>query len=278
MNAGGADLIGNSDTGELHGGVKMKGYIRTAGLVAATRDFFGFSGVIGKYLLKLLRIVIMMILWKDLFARGADTGGMTVQQVLSYTLMGAVLEPMLDVRTPVSDWLHSGSILSNYLRPMGVFTQLTLHTIGSWVQPLIVFSLPAMVIGTLLGIPVLPVNGWAFVSLLLAISQGFAVDYLFACVLIRMKNLSWTVHSLRNALTLLLTGAVIPFSLLPWGLGEVLQYTPLGTLAGSVLAVYTGMGDLTTILIMQVVWNVVLWPLSLYCFGRSRERIVSYGG
>lgn len=258
--------------------MNIRKYWTTVSLVARTRDYFGFVGVIGKYLLKLIRVVIMMILWKDLFMRGADTGGMTVEQVLSYTLMGAILEPMLDVRTPVSDWLHSGSILSNYIRPMGVFTQLTLDTIGSWAQPLIVFSLPALAAGMLLGIPVRPVTPWAFVSLLLAVSEGFAVDYLFACVLIRMKNLSWTVYSLRNALTVLLTGSVIPFSLLPWGLGNILQYTPLGTLAGSVLAIYTGMGDVKMILIVQLIWNIILWPLALYCFERSRERIMSYGG
>ena len=258
--------------------MKMRKYLSTISLTARARDYFGFAGVIGKYLLKLLRVVIMMILWKDLFTRGADTGGMTVEQVLSYTLMGAILEPLLDVRTPVSDWLHSGSILSNYIRPMGVFTQLTLDTIGSWAQPLIVFSLPALIVGIILGIPVRPATMWAFASLLLAVSEGFAVDYLFACVLIRMKNLSWTVHSLRNALTMLLTGSVIPFSLLPWGLGSILQYMPLGTLAGSVLSIYTGIADVRMILIVQVFWNITLWPLALYCFGRSRERIMSYGG
>ena len=262
----------------MHSILRMQKYWITVWLVAKTRDHFGFIGVIGNYMLRLLRIVIMMILWRELFLHGADTGGMTLDQVLSYTLMSAVLEPLLDVRTPVSDWLHSGSILSNYIRPMGVFTQLTLHTIGGWIQPLVVFSLPALAAGMLLGISVKPATAWVFASLLMAISEGFAVDYLFACVLIRMKNLSWTVHSLRNALTLLLTGSVIPFSMLPWGLGRILQYTPLGTLAGSVLAIYVGAGNVEAILMAQVAWNLILWPLAFYCFGRSRERIMSYGG
>ena len=92
--------------------------------------------------------------------------------------------------------------------------------------------------------------------MLLAVSEGFAVDYLFACVLIRMKNLSWTVYSLRNALTLLLTGSVIPFSLLPWGLGNILQYMPLGTLAGSVLAIYTGMGDVKMFAMLGLLYGM----------------------
>ena len=104
------------------------------------------------------------------------------------------------------------------------------------------------------------------------------MDYLFACLLIRMRNLSWTVHSIRAALTALLTGAVIPFALLPWGLGDVLTYTPLGTLAGGALAVYTGIGDTAMIIAMQIVWNIVLWPLACVCFRRSQERMVSYGG
>ncbi|MGN0742081.1 MAG: hypothetical protein ACI4L8_05490 [Candidatus Fimadaptatus sp.] len=258
--------------------MRIKGYAATALMAARTHDYFGLANLLGNYLIKLIRLAAMIYIWRSLFAQGADTGGMTLEQVLTYTYMGAVLEPLLDVRTPASSWLHEGGIVSNFMRPQGLFTQLTLHTVGSWAQPMLLFALPALMIAPLIGINVLPATPLALVSLALTVSEGFAVDYLFACLLIRMKNMSWTIHSLRGALSALLTGAVIPFALLPWDLGRYLEYTPFGTLAGAALAVYAGAGDTAMIITMQIVWNIVLWPAACLCFNRSRERIISYGG
>ena len=250
----------------------------TISMTARTHDYFGLANLLGNYLLRIIRLVAMIFIWRDLFSRGVDTGGMTLGQALAYTYVGALLEPLLDVRTPASSWLHEGGIVSTFMRPMGVFSQLTLSTVGSWIQPLIFFALPAALIAPLAGVNIAPVTPLAYVSLLLTVSLGFAVDYMFACVIIRLKNLSWAVHMLRGALTALLTGAVIPFALLPWDLGRYLELTPLGALAGAALAVWAGAGDAHVLVAAQVIWNIVLWPLTLWYFNRSRERMVSYGG
>lgn len=258
--------------------MRIKKYAVTVAMAARTHDYFGLANMLGNYLLQLVQLAAMIFIWKDLFSRGVDTGGMTLAQVLTYTYMSSVLNLLLDVRTPASSWLHEGGIVSNFMRPQGLFTQLTLHTVGTWVQPLLLFALPALIAAPLLGINIAPASPLFALSLALTVSEGFALDYLFACLLIRMKNISWTIHSIRGALTALLTGAVIPFSLLPWNLGKYLEYTPFGTLAGGALSVYTGVGDPHTMIIMQVVWNIVLWPAACVCFKHSRERMISYGG
>jgi ABC-2 type transport system permease protein len=104
------------------------------------------------------------------------------------------------------------------------------------------------------------------------------VDFLFACLLIRMRNLEWPVHVLREALNALLTGALIPFAALPWGLGRWLELSPLGTLAGAPLALMAGIGEPVRLIAAQLFWNLTLWPLALWAFRASRERMVSYGG
>ena len=169
-------------------------------------------------------------------------------------------------------------MLGLFQRPRSVFGQLAAHTAGGWTIPLLCYGLPLLLTASLLGFPPMPVSPWFWPSLLLCISQGFAVDYLFACLLIRMNNLEWTVHSIRNALTALLTGGLIPFAALPWGLGSILELSPLGTLAGAPLALLTGLGDPVRLVGAQLFWNATLWPLALWAFRASRERMVSYGG
>ena len=94
--------------------------------------------------------------------------------------------------------------------------------------------------------------------------------------LLDRRQLTWTVTF--TALCALLTGAVIPFAALPWGIGRFLALTPLGTLAGAAPAIYVGLESPGPILLAQACWTVLLWPLAIWRFRRAREKMISYGG
>jgi ABC-2 type transport system permease protein len=93
-----------------------------------------------------------------------------------------------------------------------------------------------------------------------------------------MQSASWLAYSIRAAITALLSGAVIPFDLLPWNLGNILRLLPFGSVAGAPLAVFTGMNDPFSVLPLQIFWNLLLWPLAILAFRKSQEWMVSYGG
>ncbi|MDD3242510.1 MAG: ABC-2 family transporter protein [Eubacteriales bacterium] len=255
----------------------MKKYIATMRMSLKESGYFGAMNVVGTYLMKWLRLLALLMIWKVLFAVGADTQGMTLEQMLTYTLLSAALSPLLDVRTPASSWLHEGTMLSLYQRPMSVFGQLAASTAGSWGMHLLLFTLPCLLLAPLLGAR-LAVNPWGVLSLALAVSQGFCVDFLFAGLIIRANNMSWMVESLRRALTALFTGALIPFAVLPFGIGKVLEWMPLGSLAGAPLAIATGLSTPQALLPVQLLWNALLWPVAVWWFRRCQERMVSYGG
>lgn len=250
----------------------------TARMCLKEKSYFGLANIIAQYLMRAAGLGALLMIWRSLFLQGADMQGLTLNQVYVYTILSTVLAPMLDVRTPVSGWLHDGSVLKLYLRPRSLFSQLAAHTVGGWVLPLAVLSVPVTVIALLCGVDLRPASPWFFPSLVLTVSLGFAVDYLFACLLIRLHNLEWVVHDMRQSLTALFTGSVIPFAALPWGLGRFLALTPLGSLAGGPLSIYAGLADPMTVLAAQLFWNAMLWPLALRRFASMRERMVSYGG
>lgn len=256
----------------------MKAFFATARMCVRNKNEFGLLFTLGEYLLRLITLAAQWMIWRAILPDGAQIDGMTRQGMLVYVTVSSALAPLLDVRTPASSWLHDGTMLGLFQRPRSVYAQLAAHTAGGWLLPLAFYGLPLLLTASLLGFPPVPANPWFYPSLLLCIAQGFAVDYLFACLLIRMNNLEWTVHSIRNALTALLTGGLIPFAALPWGLGAWLELSPLGTLAGAPLALMTGLGDPARLIGAQLFWNLTLWPLALWAFRASRERMVSYGG
>jgi len=256
----------------------IRASLATMKLCLKEQSYFGFVYLLGQYVLQVCALGALLMIWRSLFMQGASMDGMTLNQFCVYTILSTALAPMLNVRTPASSWLHDGTMLGLYQRPAGVFMQLAAHTIGGWAMRLLCLSLPVIVIALLCGVDLRPNSLWFFLSLPLTVLQGFAVDYLFACLLIRLRNLEWCVHCLREALTSLLTGSLIPFAALPWDIGRFLQLSPFGTLAGAPLAIYTGLGDPASLLPAQILWNIVLWPLAITCFAASRERMVSYGG
>ena len=90
--------------------------------------------------------------------------------------------------------------------------------------------------------------------------------------------MEWTNNVIRGSLNALLTGAVIPFAALPWGIGEFLSLTPFGTMAGAPLSLFVSLDGAARLIPAQLIWTAALWPLAVWAFHRSRERMVSYGG
>ncbi len=256
----------------------LRPYAATVRMSASKHAYFGVAYLIGEYALRAVTLAAMLLLWRSLIGVGADAGGLTLAQAMSYTLMASVLGDMLNVRTSASSWIFDGQISGQLSRPMGIYLQNIAQTVGEWLVPLAVYSVPIALVGAALGVSVVPVSGWFFASLALAVSAGFAVDFLFACLVIRLHQATWVVTVIRNALVGVLSGSLIPFAAFPAGLGNVLELTPLGALAGAPLAIFAGVGNAWRLLTAQVVWNIVLWPLAVYCFNKSRERMVSHGG
>jgi len=218
-----------------------------------------------------------MFLWRVLASGGVEVG-MSLEQMLTYTYINSLLGGMLVVQTFMSSWNYEGQVLNLYLRPQPIFGQIIAQTIGEWIPMLLLFSLPMLFIAPLIGITVIPATLWFIPSLLLCISLGFAIDFIFSCVTIRLKGLSWLSHSIKMAIMTLFSGTVIPFMVLPFGLTRIFEYQPFGSLGGAPLSLFAGTSEPMRIIPIQVFWNVTLWVVAVVWFRKSKERQVSYGG
>ncbi len=259
----------------------MKKYLMTSQL-SATRGFDGgLFYVLSGYLLKLATMIILLLLWRSIANQGADLGALSLPQLLAYTLLASILGEQLNVVTPATTAFWEGSIISRYTRPMPVLRQMMAETIGGWLPGLMLYSLPMLLLSPALGVYLggLLVHGpFVLVSLLLSISLGFAMDFLFASLVIYIKNASYTAYYIRQAMITLFSGALIPFALMPWGIGRVLALLPFGSVASAPLLIAIGSDGIWRLLALQLFWNAVLWPIALWAFKSSEERMVSYGG
>jgi ABC-2 type transport system permease protein len=256
-------------------------YLKTAAMSAAS--YVGDHPLfLADYLLRLMRVLVLLALWRTLLAGRGAVSSLTLDAVLTYTLASEAFAQLLAPRTPLNDALWNGTICNRLLRPLGLFGDLTAESAGRWVFNLLVFSLPLFLLAPLLGVrpwPASPLAGALFLlSLGLAVAVGLAIEFIFGVLMVALELPRWAVEDMRSAATALLTGAVIPLALLPWGIGVVFDWLPFAAMASAPLQIYVGAGNAASLLAMQAGWALVLWPLAMILWRWNREKLVGYGG
>jgi len=255
----------------------MRKYIKTAHLSFLERTNGGYFYILPSIFIKICTLIALVYLWRVVMTSGVDVG-MSLEQMLTYAYVSAILADMLVVQTAASGWLSEGVLLKLYGRPLPVFGQLAAQTVGGWMPELMMFSLPMVLIAPLFAINLIPKSPFFVLSLLLCISLGFAVELLFACLSIKLRNMNWLLGRMRMAIIAVFSGTIIPIRLLPFGLAEVMRYQPFASLGGAPLTIFVGAANVPETLMLQVVWNIVLWPAALLVWKKSQEGMVSYGG
>lgn len=256
-------------------------YWKTAAMAATS--YVGDSPLfLLDYVLRLLRVIVLLSIWRAILAGKGPVAGMTLESVLTYTLMAEVFASQLSPRTTLDMDLWHGTIAGRLLQPLNIFGQFSAELFGRWLFELAVFSLPLLLLAPLLGANPLPAGAGAaglfVVSLALAIAVGLAIEFVFGGLLVALQLPHWAVSQVRSAVTALLSGAIVPLALLPRGVGEVFAWLPFAAMASAPLKIYTGTGAPAGLLALQAAWAAVLWPLAGWLWRVGRERMVAYGG
>jgi len=232
--------------------------------------------------ISILRTVVLFSIWRMIGARHGMVGDMTLSEVLTYTLISYVFAGFLSFRTNFAGELWNSAIVTRFLRPMPVFPQYVAEALATWGVGFLLFRLPLLLLAPLLGVNPLPPHlvavPWFLLSLLLAVAVGAALDLFFGSLVVALGQGDYAVNSLRMALTVLFSGAVIPLAVMPWGLDRVFGWLPFAAMASAPLRIYTETGPPLPLLAMQLGWCIVLWPLALWVWRSQRERLVTYGG
>jgi len=257
-------------------------YWKTVSIVASQPLQDRRLGLIAGLVLRLSRVVILLSIWRSLFEGRETVSGMTLEAVMTYTLIAEVFSSQMSIRTALSDTLWEGIIVNRLTRPIGLYGQFVAEMVGDWVPGLLLHALPLLLLSPVLGadaMPASPTSALAFlVSLVLGIAVGSAIDVLFTAIMMFLEQSIHSLTMIRDAVSVLLSGAVLPLALFPWGIGQTLTWLPFASLASAPLRIYTNTGDPVFLMSLQMAWAVVLWPLAHGFWTYNRERLVSHGG
>ena len=256
-------------------------YWKTAAMAAA--GFIGDSPLfLLDYLIRFLRVAVLLSIWRMILTDRGVVSGMTLASVLTYTLIAEAFAEQLSCRTELDITIWNGSIATRLLHPVNTFGEYAAETFGRWVFRFCTFSLPLLILSPLLGVNPLPPSvletALFLLSLALAVSVGLALDFIFAALMVSLELNVWATQQVRSAVTILLSGALLPLALLPWGLGRIFEWLPFASMASAPLRIYTGTGEALGLMALQALWCAILWPVAHLLWRTSRERMTSYGG
>ena len=268
----------------------IRTFWHTAGMAATSAAADGGAFLLLDYVLRLLRVALLLSVWRMILAgqttpAGGDVGaatGLALDTILTYTLVAAVFADPLAARTRLEEALWNGSIATRFLQPVSIAGHFAAEMVGGWLPGFVFFSAPLFLAAPLLGVsplPAGPLAGLLFpLSLVLGVAVGMAVDFLLCALMVTFGWSVWEVERWRSALATVLSGALIPLSVLPWNLGQVLSWLPFAAMAWAPLSVYTGSPDTPRLLAMQAFWAAALWLVGQRLWQANRQKVVIYGG
>lgn len=258
----------------------MRRYLATASM-AATLGLGENALVLFGYVARILRVLLLLAVWRSVFDGRGPVGGLELADVLSYTVVGAAFWEQLDARTRLSWSIWEGTVMVRLLRPVPVFGDYLAEAVGGWAFTTLTFTLPVLLFAPLVGVRSLPASPAAAslfaLSFLLAIAVATAIDFLWGLSSVWLDQSLWSLDMARGGLTWLLSGALIPLPLLPWGLGDVLGLSPFASTASAPLLVYVGRGS-AGLVGLQALWVLVLWAAVARFWRASAVRMISHGG
>jgi ABC-2 type transport system permease protein len=258
-----------------------RAYWKTAALAATS--IVGDSRIfLFDYVLRAMRVLLLLQLWRTILGPDGQVSGYTTAAVLTYTLIAEVFAEQLNGRTPLNEAFWEGTVATRLLQPIGFVALFTAEMVGKWLFHLAAFSLPLLLVSPMLGVDPRPASMAAglffFGSLALGASVGVALDFIFTGIAIAIEAPIWVIEYARGAIVAVMSGVLIPLALLPWGLGAVFAYLPFAATASTPLRIFVGTGEPLPLMASQVGWSIALWLLAGAIWRANRERVVGYGG
>ncbi len=227
-------------------------------------------------------MLLLLSLWRILLKHSAVIPGISLSSLLTYTLISEVFAQQISCRTNLETAFWDGTITTRFLRPMSIFTQFTSEMIGVWMVGFLMFSIPLFIVSPFLGVNPYPADiscGVAFsVSIILEVVVGLAMEYIFAASAVWLGCHPYIINRVRSAVGALLSGAVIPLALFPWGLGRILSWLPFASTGSIPLRIYTGDHHFLSLITGQLIWSVVLWLFVNRFWASQREKMLLVGG
>ncbi|WP_327010187.1 ABC-2 family transporter protein [Dactylosporangium sp. NBC_01737] len=242
----------------------------------------------GNFLLSLggaaFQLIALLAVWKVLLAGGQVSGfdwphmrAYLVVAFASATLVGTFVDFRMSHR------IRSGLVALDLVKPVDYQRARFAETVGGvWIEVVAVVAVVAVTVaaGGALDTPPGPMLALFAASMILLVPLKFAVSYVSTLACFWTENFVGVLWA-RQALTNLLSGAVVPLVYFPGWLATSAQWSPFAGLTSTPALIFIGQASGTHALLLvttQLGWVLAMWFGARTLFRRGLRRLTVNGG
>ena len=224
--------------------------------------------------------------WKTLYTQTPGAFGISLEQMVTYALLGMILDIVLDVGPEwyIANQVRTGAIDTDLMKPLDFHFHMLARSAGEMLFGLGILALPACAIGYFLFD--LQPPGDAITSLLFATSVilsffvffhiGFLLGSL-TVITLDIRSIAWAYYALIS----FFSGQIVPLWLFPDLLRKISNFLPFQAIYYIPISIYiktlNGQEALQA-LALQVFWAIILVFVSRWSWSRVHTRLTVQGG
>ncbi len=242
--------------------------------------------VVSNILFGLLVAYALAFLWQALYESGTVDSEVTLEQMISYAVLGSVITTSLQTNTVFyADWrIRSGDVIFDVLRPLNWQLTLFADYAGSVSAQFIAVAIPVTLLSAAFldfQAPASVLAGLLFLpSLVLGTIISFSVVFLVLLLAFRFTQVGGIESALRGFRPIL-TGALVPLWFFPSWLETAFRLLPFPDMAYTPVAIYVGEiegSDIWLAVVRQFAWVVALGVIGAFFARRGMNKLSVQGG
>jgi ABC-2 type transport system permease protein len=258
---------------------------------AFTRQAFHNTAIYRfEFFLRVISIFLFMYslywLWTILYTQRPGAFGVSLQQMVTYGILGIALEIILDIGPEwyIATQVRTGAIDTDLMKPIDFHLNMLAMSTGEMLFGLGILALPSFAVGYFLFGLQLPrdaATGLLFaVSVLLGFLVLFHLGFLLGTlvfVTLDVRSIAWAYYSLVS----FFAGQMVPLWLFPDFLRVIAEALPFQSVYYIPISIYIGTfaGDAALrALGFQALWAIVLAVVSRWAWSRVYTRLTVQGG
>lgn len=239
-----------------------------------------------EFVLAILRMYGIYWVWKILYTQKPGAFGVSLEQMVTYGVMGMALELFIWSRPQwyMAQQVKSGAIDTDLMKPLDFHFYMLARSVGETMMGITVLAFPALLVAYLLLDIQLPPDlstGLLFtMSLVLGFLLLFHLNFILgslSVVALDIRHISWAYFSLIR----FLGGQIVPLWLFPAFIRFLAEVLPFKGTYYIPISIYIGRvsgADAVRAIEFQFVWLVALVVLSRLLWGWAYRRLVVQGG
>jgi ABC-2 type transport system permease protein len=235
----------------------------------------------------LINVTVYYFIWKALYASDPNfAAGFRFEEMVTYVAVGWVIRSVYfnNIDQNMATDVLEGNIANTMMKPVSVQTVYVGQALGEAFFRLILLTLPAGVVVTLIFPVQGPASAGAFglflASLAASIALTAALNFIVGCCAVRLKSILGLLRA-KYYVQELLSGLLVPMTMFPPVLQTVLAFLPFQHIAYTPLRIYLGKLEGAAALEalgVQALWAVVLLLLGSRFWHVMARKITIHGG